>query len=256
MVEPFGSWIMLCYLLLVHGLGRVLHSIHELDPSDNNTVNNFKPSSFNRRVQLWQGRLADIGDGSLRAGQTSRSLYARSVDQLHLRWLLLVHAERRAIGDSQQSWEVWMGPISSFGIGPLRASHSDPRQRCLHQLHIEERELEVHYLFDHFIWRNYLGLLPHDWRSTVLFPKLWDWRCLQEPILDQPRGSNCLHYILHARREHQTNKRRHQHLFLHWPWKETGLRKGLFNRRLICCREIKRGRGFVLVINFANSQKI
>jgi len=64
-----------------------------------------------------------------------------------------------------------MGPLNPFRADSLSASYCNTRQRDLHKHNIEERKLEIYYIFDHFVWWSNLGILHDDRRSTVFVPQ-------------------------------------------------------------------------------------
>lgn len=100
MAESSRPRNVLCDLLYVHGLGWILYSIHKLDPYHHNTIDNLFDLGINGYFQLRQRRPSDVGPCSLRAGSSSRALHPGCFDELHLRWVLLVHVEGRATRDS------------------------------------------------------------------------------------------------------------------------------------------------------------
>lgn len=60
MAESSCAWHVLCYILPLHGLGRILYPVYQLDPHHYNLVDNLIYSSINGRVELWKRRFVDF----------------------------------------------------------------------------------------------------------------------------------------------------------------------------------------------------
>ena len=195
-------------IFLVYGLARFLYSIHQLGFNAYNRLSYVFYQCSKWSSQFWKRFPLEIRWCHLFVSPTPSLVYHEHRLQFHLCFFLLVYYEGWAAINSQQSWVIRMGQITSFGTCSLCSRRCMPRKCALHQLYIEEGQLEIYHLYDCHLWIILVDLL-FDYRHLIVqLLRLLIGRSLQKFVLDQPISSNGLLSVHIFGRKDQAHQRR------------------------------------------------